>query len=365
MYCRHGERAASGGCRQHVSLQGAGLMGTRAQAWNDSLAEAAAAAEAADRVLVPCFDRANASQIARHYAGANDRRSASMIILQWLVILASAWFAIRSGHWAVYVVAMVVIGTRQQVLLVLVHEAIHNLLFSKRWMNDLVSDLFVAFPVGISTHLYRHSHFQHHRHTNTTADPDFVFQQEDTDQHFPKTPVGFAWLMLKSLMLLNAPRMTRFISRWMPGPNLVGSIPRRVYPLHARILYVVWMIALLTTLTATDLIGDVLILYVAPALLWANVFNRIRSMAEHCGVPMTHQLNSTRTVVPSFLDRLIIAPVGVSYHLEHHLFPYVAGHNLPKLHAELMRDPDYQRAAHVTRSYLGVFRELTAAPNLT
>ena len=43
---------------------------------------------------------------------------------------------------------MLVIGTRQQVLLVLVHEAIHSLLFSKRWMNDLVSDLLSRFPWG-------------------------------------------------------------------------------------------------------------------------------------------------------------------------------------------------------------------------
>ena len=120
-----------------------------------------------------------------------------------------------------------------------------------------------------------------------------------------------------------------------------------------------WVISVVGALTATGQLTNALILYAVPLLIWANLFDRIRSMAEHGGVEMTHELNSTRTVIPSYLDRLIIAPVGVSYHLEHHLYPYVPGHNLPKLHAELMRNPEYRRLAHVTPSYFGVFAELT------
>ena len=338
-------------------------MSRQAQPWRFGLGEAASAAEAADHIPVSRFDRAGSAHIARALAGANDLTSVATILIQWIVIFGAAWIAIKSEHWAVYLAAMLVIGTRQQVLLVLVHEAIHNLLFSHRWINDAVSDLFVAFPVAVSTHLYRYSHFRHHRHTNTTQDPDFVFQRDDSDQHFPKSPLAFVWLLMKSAVFLNAPRMTRFISSWMPGPNLLGSVSRTVFPIHARILYLVWVVTALGALTATGQLTNALILYVVPQLIWANLFNRIRSMAEHGGVEMTHELNSTRTVIPSFLDRLIIAPVGVSYHLEHHLYPYVSGHSLPKLHAELMRNPEYRRLAHVTHSYFGVFSELTRAPS--
>jgi fatty acid desaturase len=155
--------------------------------------------------------------------------------------------------------------------------------------------------------------------------------------------------------------MTRFISRWMPGPNLFGSFSRAVFPLHARILYVTWMASVVVILAATGMLQEAFVLYLLPGLIWGNFVNRIRSMAEHGLVPMTHELNSTRTVIPSLLDRLTIAPLGVSYHLEHHLFPFVPGYNLPRLHAELMRNPEYRRIAHVTHSYWGVFRELTAA----
>ncbi|MBW3599736.1 MAG: fatty acid desaturase, partial [Planctomycetes bacterium] len=89
-----------------------------------------------------------------------------------------------------------------------------------------------------------------------------------------------------------------------------------------------------------------------------NLFNRLRATAEHVGAPWTHELNSTRTVVPTWLERLTIAPMNVSYHLEHHLFPSVPGPNLDKLHRLLMEDESFREHAHITRGYTGVVREL-------
>ncbi len=36
--------------------------------------------------------------------------------------------------------------------------------------------------------------------------------------------------------------------------------------------------------------------------------------------------------MPSFLERLFIAPYYVNYHLEHHLLFYVPCYNLPRVH---------------------------------
>lgn len=95
-----------------------------------------------------------------------------------------------------------------------------------------------------------------------------------------------------------------------------------------------------------------------PQFIWANVFNRIRAIAEHNGVADERELNGTRTVIPTLLDRVLIAPFNVSYHLEHHLFPSVPWPNLRRLHAHLMTDPAYAADAHVTRGYWGVIKEL-------
>ena len=103
-------------------------------------------------------------------------------------------------------------------------------------------------------------------------------------------------------------------------------------------------------------------LYGVPGFFWANFVNRVRLMAEHGGVASTKELNATRTVIPSWFDRLIVAPLGVSYHLEHHIFPFVPGHRLAELHRRSMKIETYRRDAHVTNSYRGVFRELTTKP---
>jgi fatty acid desaturase len=84
---------------------------------------------------------------------------------------------------------------------------------------------------------------------------------------------------------------------------------------------------------------------------------RIRSIAEHSALEGERTAYAgTRTTLPSFLERIFLAPKNVNYHLEHHLFPSVPFFRLPKLHALLSAQPEF-RWAHMTRGYIGVLRE--------
>jgi len=319
-------------------------------AWADDLAP---------RNALPRFDRSKGIEAARALAVPNNLGNALLIARQWLMILGAGWLAVASGYWAVYLAAMIFIGTRMVVLGVLIHEAAHNHVFSKPWANDLFSELFIGFPAGISIHLYRATHFWHHRALNTLDDPDYAFQRSDPDQHFPKSPAGFAWLTFKSALFLNFPQMARFAIRWWaPGLKVFTPLKRSPFPLWARILYVVWAAAVIGTLIATHLVPDAILLFVLPSLFWTNCVSRIRAAAEHGALPLMRELNSTRTVVPTLIDRWFVAPVGVCYHLEHHLFPFVPGRNLHKLHKALMLDTDYRSGAHVTYSYRRFLSEL-------
>jgi len=71
----------------------------------------------------------------------------------------------------------------------------------------------------------------------------------------------------------------------------------------------------------------------------------------------------TRTIEPSWIDRLLFSSHGVTYHIEHHLFPSVPCSNLEQLHGVLMEDEQYRREAHITRGFGGMFRELMALPD--
>jgi fatty acid desaturase len=113
---------------------------------------------------------------------------------------------------------------------------------------------------------------------------------------------------------------------------------------------------------ATGAWWPVILLWIVPSVTLLNVFSRVRFTAEHVGVENEHELNFTRTVIPNLLERIFIAPCGINYHVEHHMFPSVPGWRLAELHEVLMRDSAYCHRAHITRSYFkwphGLFAEL-------
>ncbi len=289
----------------------------------------------------------------------DDRRNAILLFLQWAIAIAAGTVAIHLDSVPVYILAGFIIGSRIQCLAVMMHDACHSMLFSNRRINDLIGDIFVAYPLGFSIHLYRANHMHHHRYTNTMRDRDYRVQQRDPDQKFPKRPAAMFWLLVRSVTGLNFYRMARDSRIWAPFANFHS--PGRFgyhFPLALRIRYVVWALLFYGLILMSPWRWQILGLLLIPQFIWANVFNRIRAIAEHNGVANERELNGTRTIIPTLLDRFLIAPLNVSYHLEHHLFPSVPWQNLRRLHGVLMTDPSFATHAHITRSYWGVMREL-------
>jgi fatty acid desaturase len=312
------------------------------------------------------YSRRGTLALIRSLSVIDNRRNALLLFLQWAIAIAAGAIAIHVDRVPVYLAAGFVIGSRIQCLAVLMHDACHGLLFSNRRVNDWIGDLFVAYPLGFSIHLYRANHMVHHRYTNTMRDRDYRVQRRDSDQHFPKSPGAMAWLLVRSVTGLNLYRMARDSRIWAPFANFHN--PGRFgydYPLWLRIRYVVWAVLFYGLILASPWRWQILGLLLIPQFIWANVFNRIRAIAEHNGVADERELNGTRTVIPTMVDRFLIAPLNVSYHLEHHLFPSVPWQNLRRLHAHLMTDPSYSADAHVTQGYWGVIRELLPPPAST
>ncbi|CAN5466524.1 fatty acid desaturase family protein [soil metagenome] len=309
------------------------------------------------------YNRHGMTALIRQLSIVDDRRNAMLLVLQWLIALSAGAIAIRVDQIWIYLIAGIIIGSRLQCLAVMMHDACHGTLFSYRRVNDLIGDLFVAYPLGIGIHLYRASHLRHHRYTNTAEDYDFRFQSSDPDQRFPKSRAGMIWLLIRSLSGLNAPRMFWFARVWLPAANLHNPPHLDIdFRLALRLRYLAWIAIVYGAILLSPFRWQILGLYLIPLFVWSNLFNRMRAMAEHNGVAAELELNGTRTVVPSLLDRFLIVPFNVSYHLEHHLFPSVPGANLRLLHAHLITDPLYSARAHVTQGYWGVIRELLPPP---
>src|SRR5699024_8134594 len=71
-----------------------------------------------------------------------------------------------------FLIAILLIGSRQLGLAILMHDAAHNALFASRRVNDWVGQWLCARPVGADLPSYRHYHLTHHRYVQTEKDPD-------------------------------------------------------------------------------------------------------------------------------------------------------------------------------------------------
>lgn len=304
------------------------------------------------------YPRARAIETVRALSHVNPWRSTAIIAFNWGVIFFSAWAAYTVGTWWAYVIAIPIIATRQQALGVLIHDGAHFLLYRNHTLNDLVSDALLAFPLSLSTTLYRRTHFLHHRFTNTQEDPDLVFQDHEPDWwEWPKTRWGCFVLQVKALFGINSRGTVKQFIQWNPWAHMFTPISP-AFPLRARVLLVVTTAVFYSVILHYHLIVPALLLYVLPSVTLVNFFNHWRSVAEHIATQNTHELNATRTVIPSLWERLTIAPHGVNYHLEHHLYPSVPGPNLAKLHQKLMEDEEFREKAIITQTYAGLLREL-------
>ena len=89
--------------------------------------------------------------------------------------------------------------------------------------------------------------------------------------------------------------------------------------------------------------------------------SRLRQVAEHAAVPDLYDpdpRHNTRTIPAGWLDRLVFCPLGVNYHLEHHMLASVPIYNLPRMH-RLLKARGYYDAVAFPGSYFSMLRSVT------
>lgn len=291
----------------------------------------------------------------RELSSINNLRAAWAVLRQWLIIAAVIAAAVLTHHWAMYVFAFVVVASRQHALGVLMHDACHYRLFSNRAINEWVGDLLLALPIFLSLNRYRVEHLHHHRYTNTDRDPYWMDFQSDPIWHWPKTPRAAAWVFVRDLLGLNMPAVGKVGRRWAPFAEHFTSTGT-LTPLRTedRIRTYIFVGVLLTGLALTNGWLTFLLLWLLPALTLGFAFIRMRTIGEHLGLPGRHELDSTRHIDGTWLERLTICPLNINYHIAHHMFPSVPYYRLPELQGLLLQDPVFRSRAYLKRSYLGM-----------
>jgi len=247
----------------------------------------------------------------------SDLVGALLVLHAWALAFAGMALFVWWPNPLTFVLAVMVIGTRQLGLAILMHDAAHGLLFADRRLNEWVGSWLCAAPVFTSLELYRPYHLTHHRHTQQAEDPD---------------------LGLSAPFPITAKSLWRKIGRDLSGRT---AYQRRLEQFRRGLAkegkaFVVNFV-LLGALAAAGYWWLYPLLWLVPLATWYQLVSRIRNIAEHAMVPDDDDpLRNTRTTLANFLERLFVAPYWVNYHLEHHLFMFVPCWRLPAAHRALL-----------------------------
>lgn len=282
----------------------------------------------------------------------------ALIAHAWAVIFGSIALVAILPNPLTFVAALVLIGSRQLGLAILMHEGAHGCFSRSAARNMALSQWFCAYPIFAETVAYRRYHLAHHARTQQEDDPDLVLSAP-----FPITKASYRRKFWRDLT-----GQTGYEQRKAQILNALGD---PAWPSTRRLRHfagklgpqIVANAVLFAALALAGVWWAYPLLWLVPLLTWMMVITRIRNIAEHAVVPDSDDpLRNTRTTKANLIERALVAPYFVNYHLEHHLLYYVPCYNLPKLHAILMRGPHAVRM-EVQPSYLSVLRLATAKPD--
>jgi fatty acid desaturase len=294
------------------------------------------------------------------FAKHNPARWLLAVTQEWLTIAAAIWICNHFGKWWLYPFAIFLIGTRQHALGIMAHEATHFAVAASRFWNDLLGNLFAAYPLTYSVQGYRTNHLRHHRWLETEKDPERTALDLYPDEwKYPMKRLKFYLLLITDALLLKQVRAFDLVRYVWELPN--GATPHIIGVLlyHGTAALIAWK---------TGYLWSYVLLWLLPLFSVAIMCFRIRTASEHSaiGAPearYTRQvpdtLATTRTTVGGPIGKFLFAPHNMAYHIEHHLYPAVPVFRLRKLHEILLRNPEFAARARVAQGYPALFRELT------
>lgn len=212
------------------------------------------------------------------------------------------------------------------------HECGHGTAFRTRWMNDVLYQV-ASFQVFRRATVWRWSHARHHTDTLVVGrDPEIAA---------PK-PTDWIGLALNVVALKHvAGELRKMISAAFLGrldDDERTFVPESEWPKvvrEARIHLAIYAIVIGASLYWRTILP---LLYVGLPSLYGAWLYQYFGLTQHAGMPenvLDHRRNC-RTVLMNPVFRFLYW--NMNYHVEHHMFPMVPFHALPRLHETVKED---------------------------
>ncbi|WP_298243001.1 fatty acid desaturase [uncultured Bradyrhizobium sp.] len=265
-----------------------------------------------------------------------------------MIVLVGTLISKVSSTWGVLwaLPLMMMQGYVVAFLFMAVHETAHKTAFRSRRLNLGVGYL-AAFMIGLPYEYYCLFHWDHHRYTqDPDRDPELIVGVKPTSD----TQLAIAY----SGLLQVAGRLRLMLGHAITGKVVVPWIPegkRAVIVREARVYVALYVLLLALSLWFSSAL--LLWVWIVP-LVSGQFFLRPYLYAEHTGCERTRSaFQNTRTTYTAAIVKWFAW--NMPYHVEHHAYPSIPFHALPKLNAIVDGE-----IVHRGRGYIRTTRETWA-----
>lgn len=211
------------------------------------------------------------------------------------------------------------------------HESSHGTAFRTDWMNNTLYEI-ASFMVMRESTIWRWSHTRHHS--------DTIIVGRDPEIAVPRPP-DIKAIVMAFFNLGVYPKYFKHILLHAFGkmtPEERTFVPESEFPkvfFRARV-YVLIYVTIVALCIATNSILP--LLFIGLPNIFGSWLMVIYGLTQHAGLAenvLDHRLNC-RTVYMNPINRFLYW--NMNYHVEHHMFPLVPYHALPRLHEAVKED---------------------------
>jgi len=240
-----------------------------------------------------------------------------------IVLIGALIWKVTSSHGVLWALPLMIVqGYFVAFLFMAVHETAHKTAFKSRGLNLAVGYL-SAFIIGLPYEYYCLFHWDHHRYTqDPEKDPELIVGAKPASD----TQLAMAY----SGLLQVAGRLWLMLRHAVTGKVVVPWIPenkRATIVTEARTYVALYALLLALSLWFSSALP--LWIWIVPLII-GQFFLRPYLYAEHTGCDRTRSaFQNTRTTYTGAIVKWFAW--NMPYHVEHHAYPSIPFHALPKL----------------------------------
>ena len=265
-------------------------------------------------------------------SGNRPTRFLSELSVTWLAIACLIGIGVSMNNALVTAICVVLIGVRQMVLGLLLHEQVHRLGLRGKY-GDWIVNALAVFPLFATTvEDYAKVHLSHHKYFMTLKDPDFV-RKSGAEWSFPMSAWAFIRIILRDITGLNTLRLIKGKTGSSSQDEFLRPNPT---PIWFRVTYYIILALALTIIGGWK---TFLVYWLLPILSVTQLCVRWTAVIEHqYNVENADVRDVTPLIRLKWWQRVLFPDLNFAMHAYHHYHPGVSFSNLPKVHEIYRRE---------------------------